>query len=131
MPRFWTKAQVAAKSAHRLFEADSLDGACNRAYYAMFNAARALLEQRGLDMDQFKTHGAVLRLFSLHFVRTGRFTVELGCGFADAGQARNLADYSSQEIELVAVSDVIAPLDAFMAVAHRVIDEHEARGGET
>ncbi len=38
-----TKAERAAVSAKLLLEAGDVDGACNRAYYAMFDAARAAL----------------------------------------------------------------------------------------
>lgn len=36
----FTKAQTAATSARILLNAGDVDGACNRAYYAMFDAAR-------------------------------------------------------------------------------------------
>jgi len=39
----FTKAQTAAASARILLNAGDVDGACNRAYYAMFDAARAAL----------------------------------------------------------------------------------------
>jgi hypothetical protein len=39
----FTKAQTAATSARILLNAGDVDGACNRAYYAMFDAARAAL----------------------------------------------------------------------------------------
>jgi uncharacterized protein (UPF0332 family) len=37
------KAMRAADSAQLLLDAGDVDGACNRAYYAMFDAARAAL----------------------------------------------------------------------------------------
>ena len=36
----FTKAKTAATSARILLNAGDVDGACNRAYYAMFDAAR-------------------------------------------------------------------------------------------
>jgi len=39
----FAKAQTAAVSARILLNAGNVDGACNRAYYAMFDAARAAL----------------------------------------------------------------------------------------
>jgi uncharacterized protein (UPF0332 family) len=41
------KAERAAESAKLLLEAGDADGACNRAYYAMHNAARAALLAAG------------------------------------------------------------------------------------
>lgn len=45
----FTKAKTAATSAQILLNARErdFDGACNRAYYAMFDAARAALYQLG------------------------------------------------------------------------------------
>ncbi|OHC67239.1 MAG: hypothetical protein A2045_15515 [Rhodocyclales bacterium GWA2_65_20] len=40
---FLDKAARAAVSARLLLNAGDVDGACNRAYYAMFDAARAAL----------------------------------------------------------------------------------------
>ncbi len=45
----FTKAQTAAASARILLNAGDVDGACNRAYYAMFDAARAALLASGVD----------------------------------------------------------------------------------
>ncbi|MBL8510379.1 MAG: HEPN domain-containing protein, partial [Betaproteobacteria bacterium] len=37
------KADRACQSAHMLLASGDVEGACNRAYYAMFDAARAAL----------------------------------------------------------------------------------------
>lgn len=42
------KAMQAAASAKVLLDAGDTDGACNRAYYAMFDAARAALLASGV-----------------------------------------------------------------------------------
>jgi len=44
------KARRAVESAQLLYEADDVDGACSRAYYAMFDAARAALRYWPLDV---------------------------------------------------------------------------------
>lgn len=41
------KAVRACASARALLDLDDVDGACNRAYYAMFDAARAALLASG------------------------------------------------------------------------------------
>jgi hypothetical protein len=40
---YFVKARVAAHSAQLLLDAGDADGACNRAYYAMFDAAPSAL----------------------------------------------------------------------------------------
>ena len=47
----FVKAQTAASSAKILLDSKDLDGACNRAYYAMFDAARAALIATGHEQD--------------------------------------------------------------------------------
>jgi uncharacterized protein (UPF0332 family) len=68
------KANRAAASARLLLDAGDVDGACNRAYYAMFDAARAALIQSGAPVvpEVAKTHGGLISAFSLHLVKTGR-----------------------------------------------------------
>jgi uncharacterized protein (UPF0332 family) len=65
-----TKALRAAESARVLL------GACNRAYYAMFDAARAARLETGYDVG--KTHRGVLNAFSDRLVKEGRMPKETG-----------------------------------------------------
>ena len=57
------KALQAVASANVLLNAGDADGACNRAYYAMFDAARAALLASGHEVG--RTHRGVLTAFSL------------------------------------------------------------------
>ena len=52
------------------------DGACSRAYYAMFDAARAALLATGYDVG--RTHRGVLAAFSDRLVKSGRMPKEMG-----------------------------------------------------
>lgn len=69
------KALRAVASARLLLDAGDVDGACNRAYYAMFDAARAALIKSGAPVppEVAKTHSGLISAFSLHF----HFTREL------------------------------------------------------
>lgn len=58
--------QVASENLNN----DHYSSACNRAYYACFYAASALLYSKGLS---FGKHSAVLAAFRQHFVKTGEF----------------------------------------------------------
>ena len=66
------KAKKAASSAALLLKAQDYDGACNRSYYAMFDAARALIlsKKPDLHIETIKTHSGLISIFSLHFVKT-------------------------------------------------------------
>ena len=63
------KALPACASAKVLLETGDADGASNRAYYAMFDAARAALLASSFEVG--KTHRSVLNAFSDHLVKNG------------------------------------------------------------
>ncbi len=96
-----TKAQRALVSAHTLLADNDNDGACNRAYYAMFDAARAALiaSKAPVPPEIAKTHSGLISAFSLHLVKSGRFPVELGRSFNKIEDLRLVADYKGDPIE--------------------------------
>ena len=63
------KATQAVASAKMLLDTGDADGASNRAYYAMFDAARAALLGSGVEVG--KTHKGVLNAFSERLVKNG------------------------------------------------------------
>lgn len=67
------KAIQAAASAKVLLDTGDADGACNRAYYAMYDAARAALLASGspVEPEVSKTHSGLISAFSLHLVKAG------------------------------------------------------------
>jgi len=89
------KAIRAATSAKVLLDLGDADGACNRAYYAMYDAARAALLASGAPVEPeiAKTHNGLISAFSLHMVKTSRVPVELGKAFTRAEELRLMADY--------------------------------------
>jgi uncharacterized protein (UPF0332 family) len=95
------KANVAVASSELLFKSGDFDGACNRAYYAMFDAARAVLLVTGsvADLATIKTHNGLISAFSLYLVKTGLVSVELGKSINKVEDLRLLADYKGDEVE--------------------------------
>lgn len=96
------KASRALASARLLLAAGDVDGTCNRAYYAMFDAARAALEGSDVSVDPVKarTHSGLLSAFSLHLVKTGRLPVDLGRALNRVAEIRLIADYTGDEVTL-------------------------------
>lgn len=74
------KASRAVASAKLLLESGDVDGACNRAYYAMFDAAKAALLWSGAPVETSvaRTHSGLISAFSLHLVKAGLIDVEFG-----------------------------------------------------
>jgi uncharacterized protein (UPF0332 family) len=68
--------------------------AANRAYYAMFHAATALLLSEGLA---FSRHRGVIGAFHERYIKTGKLPRALGTHLDDAFVARNKADYAYRE----------------------------------
>src|SRR5258708_30834807 len=79
------RAQRAVESAKLLLDAGDVNGACNRAYYAMFDAARAALiaTQKPPGSEAIKTHSGLISAFSPHLVKTGPVSVELRKTFSN------------------------------------------------
>lgn len=96
------KAKQAAESAKLLLEAGDADGACNRAYYAMFDAARAapLASRAPVPPEIAKTHNGLITAFSMHLVKPGLVTIELGRTLNKAEDLRLIADYKGDPIEI-------------------------------
>src|SRR3972149_9305736 len=68
--------------------------AINRAYYAIFYAANAVLELQGLERNK---HSGVLSLFRQKYVKTGLIEVEYSQIYGTAFEARNESDYERAE----------------------------------
>jgi len=67
----WSKARQAMTSARLLLDAGDTSGACNRAYYAMFDSARAasLTTEANVSPGIGKTHSGLIQSFSQHLVK--------------------------------------------------------------
>lgn len=96
-----TKAMRAAASARLLLEDGDIDGACNRAYYAMFDAARAALfaSDASVQSEEIRTHSGLISAFSLHLVKTGHIPLDLGRALNKVEELRLIADYRGDSVD--------------------------------
>src|SRR3546814_11497368 len=74
------KAAQALASAHQLLAGGDAAGACNRAYYAMFDAAHAALRSANVaeTASATKPHRGLIAAFGQHLVLGGHVASELG-----------------------------------------------------
>lgn len=95
------RAERAAASADVLLKAGDTTGACNRAYYAMFDAARAALVASGsiANIDNVNTHQGVIGMFGKHLVATGRVDRQWGRALNNAEAIRIAADYTFKDVD--------------------------------
>ena len=118
MSDLWDKALEAADDARLLLRAGRYNGACNRAYYAMFNAARALLaDTHDVELSDIKRHATVLRLFSKHFIDGGLFAAEYGPLLRRASEARLVADYDEIPVSEKEAAQIVKAMDGFVEFA--------------
>lgn len=110
------KARKAAASARVLLDTGDADGACNRAYYAMFDAARAALLSSGAPVEPeiARTHSGLISAFSLHLVKTGRVPVELGKALNKVEDLRLVADYKGDPIDPENAAWAVQQAEAFV-----------------
>ncbi len=118
------KASRACTSARLLLQAGDADGACNRAYYAMFDAAKAvLLASTGTDyVPPGKTHSGLIAAFGLHLVKPGIVAVELGRALNRAEEVRLIADYKGDSIDAADAGEMVTSAEAFVPAMQMKFD---------
>lgn len=123
------KAERAAASGIALLNLGDVDGASNRAYYAMFDAARAALLSLALPgrTDLGKTHRGTLSAFSEHFVKTGIVSRELGVLLKHAETFRYVADYEGGSVDAEDAQELVQQAQAFVT-AVRIVTLHKEKG---
>jgi len=118
------KALQASRSARLLYEAGDYNGCVNRAYYAMFDVARAYLKLRhGITVDQVKTHSGLLSSFSKLAIQKDGHDAELGRLFNRAMTRRTTADYDTRSVEAEAAETTLRQMEAFIAFFAQFFEE--------
>lgn len=120
-----TKAAQAVTSARVLLDTGDADGACNRAYYAIFDSARAALLASGADVG--KTHKGVLNVFSDRLVKNGPFSREMGRLLKHAETFRYVADYEGDSVELSDARNIVEQAEVFVAAMHAEVLPEDKR----
>ena len=85
------KARETFEDISILLNANRLNGAANRMYYAVFHAVCALLINDG---RQVNTHKGSHALFSLNYIKTGIFPKEYGLLYNQLQTMREESDYN-------------------------------------
>jgi uncharacterized protein (UPF0332 family) len=131
MNPLFQKAVTAAASAHKLKAEQDYDGACDRAYYAVFHAARVLLtSERKLGENEPKTHRSILRAFSEVFVLAGLVSRDVGRGLKRAERARAKADYSLIPATVEDAEDAIRTMDQIIEFTRSHLERGNQQRGD-
>ena len=115
------KADSALSGARLLLDAGNADGACNRAYYAMFDAAHAALFALGAEdiSAPIKTHNGLVAKFGQHLVVGKHLAAEHGEALNSVQQLRQIADYSGDPIGSDDAAWAVKQAEAFVAAVKR------------
>lgn len=111
------KANTACSSARALLNLGDVDGAANRAYYAMFDAARAALLASGapVEPDIGRTHSGLIRAFGSFLVKGGPIPKEVGRLLNRAHEIRLVADYNGYSVEIIDAQKMTEQAETFIA----------------
>lgn len=117
------KSDRALASAQLLFSAGDYEGACNRAYYAMFDAAKAALLhlQPDDDLSVAKTHNGLIAAFGLQVVKAGLVDVSLGRNLNRGQTLRQVADYTGDPLTLSDVEQLMRDANDFFSTIKKLV----------
>lgn len=118
------------ENAHEMIEVAKLNlgndfysSACNRAYYAVFYAASALLYSKG---KSYGKHSAVIAAFRQYFIKTGEFDKKWSDVYEYIMSSRHTGDYElSDDLEKEQVIDVVEQAQLFVVEVEKWLREQE------
>jgi uncharacterized protein (UPF0332 family) len=126
-----TKADRCLKTAELALADADPDSACNRAYYAMFNAARAALIIAGQSkLAMAKTHSGLVAAFGLHIAKAEHVPVELGRLLAIESNRRLASDYEGSALSSEDAIASIASATEFVGAVSKWAAQRAGDGGD-
>jgi uncharacterized protein (UPF0332 family) len=111
------KAARALDEAKLLLAANKTEGASNRAYYAMYDAAHAALLAIGRELPNapIKTHPGLIAEFGKSLVLSGHIDAHFGRAFNRAHDIRLLADYNAEPPSIEDAKWLVEQAEALLA----------------
>ena len=121
---FMSKAESSLGAARLLLDNGYTDEACSRAYYAMFDAARAalLVANAPVEAEVARTHRGLTSAFGQHIVKSGLISQEIGRSLGQAQHVRLIADYKGEPVEAKAAARMIAWAVTFVETIRDTFD---------
>lgn len=113
------KAQENLQIAQTLFQAGHYGAAQNRAYYAAFDAIRAVNALDGFDSSK---HSGVIAHFNQNYVKTGTFPPHTSSVIRKASMLREKSDYEDfYEADAEDTEETIVAVQGFMAYVEQYL----------
>jgi uncharacterized protein (UPF0332 family) len=123
---YMRKAKAAVIGARLLLKTGDTDGACSRAYYAMFDAAHAALFATGIEdgTAPIKTHNGLIAKFGQHLVLGGHLAATHGEALNAVQRLRQMADYTGDRVSENDATWVLEKAESFLnAVGVKFLDK--------
>jgi uncharacterized protein (UPF0332 family) len=115
------KAKRSLDAARRLLDSGDFDFAADRAYYAVFYTAEALLAERDLH---YSSHGAVHGAFGREFAKTGQMDAAFHRLLLNAFDLRQEAVYLiDMDLGRLEVEEMISQAEGFREAASNYLEE--------
>ena len=115
------KAQETYEDIEILINANRLNGAANRMYYAVYHAVCALLINDG---HQVNTHKGSHALFSQHYIKTGILPREYGQLYNQLQTMREESDYNcAYDVEIDELQQRIEPAKRFIEDIKKLVNK--------
>lgn len=110
------RAHRSLKTARLALTDGDTGSAGNRAYYAMFYAARAaLLFAGGERLAASKTHSGLISSFGQHLVKSGKLPTGLGRALSVESHRRQVSDYDGGDVSSESAKSSISSAEMFIA----------------
>ena len=117
---YLAKAALALDSAAALLARNDFEGAVNRAYYAMFHAARGAIASHDIEIRSRK-HRTLIGQFSRHFVVGGSLPRALGRAINEVQKLRHFGDYDAPAVAREDAEHALASAREFVTAIQRML----------
>lgn len=114
------KAERALEAANRALAACDSETTADRAYYAVYYAAWAMLESAGVTRP--KTHSGLIAEFSRVFVKSGTVEPARGAVLSRLQNLRMVADYTLDAVPTADAQRAVSEAAAFIEAARALIE---------
>ena len=122
------KSERSFAAARMLLEADNLDSAASRTYYAWFYVAEALLMSEGL---RFSSHGQVIAQYGLRFAKENILDRRFHRTLDEAYELRQYADYAiAADLDAVKIDQMLQEGKRFLDTARTYLEKNKKNPSE-
>lgn len=111
-------ARQAVETAKLVLAHEDYIAVVNRAYYAIFYAANAMLASKGLERSK---HSGVIAAFRQHFVKTGVIEPEFSDFYGQSMDERHNADYELDMLSYETASENLDHAERFVKRVEAVL----------